>query len=372
MEYKEAPGLTQIERRLHFAGITWLDKKKFLERIELGIAVNPHSNDDNGDMIFIGKSIPKVSTQRRYWDGNIGNLQILGTVAKNVTGHWQLNLPYNSGVIEEADNFLVLLIEDQNSFTWVKTSNDVIPKYALRGAIDEQTLEYFYIGRTIPATLPDRENNKVSYYRNGLHEFNESIPALFGKVHTGHKCLYAAHNSFELIFKTYEILCLKASPAPLKILCRSLIRLLADDSNEKIQNINTNLSGSKYLPKQLVEYVKYPSFLAVGEYMLKGEKIVRDDGRFELVIESNGCLVIRSLILDEANKTKPELDNLNLVQVKRNVEFGVESIWLTRFQIVFDKAIFNKLTIYHNFINQSPEYKLYIQKTETPTLMISK
>ena len=132
------------------------------------------------------------------------------------------------------------------------------------------------------------------------------------------------------------------------------------------------MSGLKYLPKQLIEYVKYPSFLAVGEYMLEGEKIVREDGRFELVIENNGCLVIRSLILDEASKTKSELDSLNLVQVKRNVEYGVDSIWLTRFQIVFDKRTFNKLTIYHNFINQSPEYKLYIQKTDTPTLMISK
>ena len=91
-----------------------------------------------------------------------------------------------------------------------------------------------------------------------------------------------AFNELELKFKEYEVLCMKPSPASLKILCRSHIRNLTRKSNENIELINKN-NSQLCLPNALINYLKYPTFITSDEYMFSDEKIVSRDGKFELV-----------------------------------------------------------------------------------------
>jgi len=211
---------------------------------------------------------------------------------------------------------------------------NLIPKYALRGAIDEFTNEYFHVGRSIPddteIICSYCDVGRWGYYNSDITRFNETIPHLFGKVHVSHKCLYAPFNKLELIFSDYEIL--------------------------------------------LISFIKYPSYLASGEYMLKNEKIVREDGQFELVILNNGNLVIRSLItVNDQEKSKKELLELKDTQVERIIKTNVNSIWLHRFQIVFFLVQNNnqkRVWIYNTLSNESPEYSLMIGDAYIPDLKV--
>ncbi len=150
MEYKEAPCILHAERRINFSSLVWLDKRKFEEYLKQNKEIYPNIKDEiENNYIYIGKTIPKSYLSINNWEQNKENLQILGTVFKNNKGNWQLNVPYNCEVSEIYDNFLVLNIEDKESFCWIKTSKAKIPRFALRAAIDEQTNEYLYIGTWI-------------------------------------------------------------------------------------------------------------------------------------------------------------------------------------------------------------------------------
>ena len=106
-----------------------------------------------------------------------------------------------------------------------------------------------------------------------------------GSVSYNHGLFAPLNDEFrhlELRFRNFKILCLRPSPAPLKVLCRSVIRLLTNHSNEKITQINQS-TGELFIPGDLIKYLRYPSNLRVCDYMLKGEKIVREDQKYELV-----------------------------------------------------------------------------------------
>ena len=336
MEYKEAPGISGASRNLIFPVIKWLSKSKFEEYLSLKYAIHPYINtvDD----------INEDSPSNRVYTGK---LDVIGSVLKDLNGEWQLRVPHGSAVTEFKRDFLVLCIQDPQSFQWVRSKNKQIPKYALRGANDEFTNEYFYIGKTI------REAHiQPKYYRGTWVVLNEETPLLFGKVHTGHECLYVAHNGLELAFNEYDVLCMKPSPASLKILCRLRVRAMAHHSNRNIGLINQNRLT---MPESLVNFLKYPAFISVGEYMLRGEKI--SDGKSEILIENNGDLVCKSIV-DETNRD-------SLEHVKRIIHSGVHSVWLHRFQVVF--CLTNgRIYIAHSFVNQSPEYKFSINYDVMP------
>ena len=214
------------------------------------------------------------------------------------------------------------------------------------------------------------------YYLNSFIDMIqfEEIPHLFGKVHVNHKCLYAPFNKLELIFSEYEILCLKPTPNKLSILCRELIRSLTKNSNKNIELINKNSNGLIYVPESLISFIKYPSYLASGEYMLKNEKVVREDGQFELVILNDGSLVIRSLVnVNVKNLSKERLLELRDTQIQRIIKTNVNSIWLHRFQIVFFVIQPNnqkRVSIYNTLSNESPEYSLMIDDANIPDLKV--
>jgi hypothetical protein len=201
---------------------------------------------------------------------------------------------------------------------------------------------------------------KGEHYENNKWVEYQHMPPAFGKVHISHKCLYAPINNLEIRFTNYHILTLKPSPSSLKHLCRILIRNLMNHSNENIKKINKNKSGRLYLPVALINFLKYPSYLSVGEFMIKGEKIVREDGNFEMLIEDNNNLVIKSIIHDISEQD---------TQIKRIINSNVHSIWLQRFQIVIYKNDWS-VFIVKNFLNTSPEYKLKIDNSEKPDIFV--
>lgn len=138
------------------------------------------------------------------------------------------------------------------------TYKNLIPKNALRGCIDWQSKEYFYIGRTRPQDI----NNKPEYLSEGIWtKFNETIPNRIGKVHMGDKCMYLGFNNLELKFRSFDVLCLRPSPAPLSVYVRSFLRHYLTNSNERISKLNANTIR---LPEHLIQFVKYPSQLSSG------------------------------------------------------------------------------------------------------------
>lgn len=122
MEYKENAAVEHAERRLLFNQIGWLNKKKFEEYLTRGIEIQPYLNTieestNVSNRIFVGKSIPSS-------EDNPTNLEIIGTVFKKFeTGEWVLNVSHASGVHQIKSDFLVLNIQDADTFYWVKTSS---------------------------------------------------------------------------------------------------------------------------------------------------------------------------------------------------------------------------------------------------------
>ena len=380
--YREAPSVFGAKRSLVFSTLNWITKSKFIELIELqkkhdqnDYKIYPYLDLIEGEhridsQIFIGKSIPGygegVKAHPYYSDGE-NNLEIIGTVAKNfVSNDWTLSVPHGSAVHVIKENFLVLHIQDPESFYWEKTKKNHLPINSLRAAVDELTNEYFSVGRS---RYFDPEAKQPQFYNGGWNNFNETVPPVFGKVHRGHACFYAPVNNLELGFDEFDILCLKPSPSPLKILTRSVIRRLLNHSNIRINEINQNVSCKRYLPSSMINFLKYPSYLSVGEYMLQDEKIVDETGKYEVFFERND-LICKSLITEEEKKTlsKDELDELQVQQFKRIIASNVNSIWLHRFKIIFHGLYSQNrdhIEVFKSFDHIYREYRLFIKKDDT-------
>ena len=272
MPYREAPNVKSIQRKYFFPELFWLDPKYFKE-IESKNEIKPSIIGSDGNKMYIGKTVPDNSD----YNNPMSMHEIIGTVVKDLDGNLCLRVPYGSRVHTLTDNFVVLSIQDENSYHWIKESNGSIPAYALRGSLDNSVNEFLYIGRTI------LKNDLKGKYFGGYHmdEFNEQITQSIGKVHSSHQCLYVPIGNNEVALREYEVLCLKPSPASLKVLSRLVVRnKIGQDVNnmkEKFQN---------RLPLSIIKYLEYPTSLSYGEYMLKGEKLLSECGNFELFINN--------------------------------------------------------------------------------------
>ena len=213
------------------------------------------------------------------------------------------------GIYEITNEFLVLSIKNPNAYGWVETEFDQVPKYAFRAAIDEQLLEFVYIGCTIS------ESCNGYYYVDGWQEVNHEPPATVGRYRLNDKALHVVINGFEVKYLKFKIFCLKPSPASLKELCRIAIR-----NYTKCTNVNIKLLND-YVPAILINYLKYPSYLSIGDYLLKGEKLISDDDKFELYIDHDNYLVCKNSIT-----------NSRLILYNHNF---VDTIWLQQMQTIF-------------------------------------
>lgn len=126
MEFIESATVNNAERRLLFTQIRWLNKKKFEECLQSENLVQPYldtsSVTDEADSVdslghsrvYIGKSIPDT-------EDNIHSVEDLGTVIRDYETHeWVLQVPHGNNVILLRTDFLVLTIENSNTFCWIK------------------------------------------------------------------------------------------------------------------------------------------------------------------------------------------------------------------------------------------------------------
>ena len=383
LEYAEFPGVEEgVDRKLVFTEVKWLRKVKFEKMINDSIAngkdcdIYPCLNQESRVEYrqFIGKTIPKMppvseNSNNNNNDENNNNmitnhspheyLEVIGSVyLPRNSNKWKLIITHDNQVFEIDDDFLVLYINDPNSFFWnsnieeqsnseytFRFNNKNIPRYAFRAAVDKIDCKYSYIGRTLVENefyLGEPMPSRPKFYMNGWFYFSDNIPQTFGKINRSYKLLFAAHKNMELGFDQFETLCLKASPAPLKILCRSALRKYLNFSQQKIKSIN---DATHHIPKHLIDYLKFPSSLKAGEFMLKDEKLVKEEDDYELFIDQTGNLVCKSLT---TNKEKL-------------IAYNVDTIWLHRFQTVFYNHVNSTAFTAHSIYENLASYKFLIQ-----------
>jgi hypothetical protein len=380
-----------------FPKINWLTKAKFEQALDdlkqkkatriiqpylLNIADDTaqHKNflklHEVDKRIYIGKTIPKsgnilTNHNHNQQEGNhqnqilpFENTETIGNVYKSdektAGGKWCMKVTHNGYVFEVTDEFLVLCIDDPDSFYWssnvdAATNNSTnqgsgaemmhyfqfnikeIPMFALRASVDKERCEYNYIGRTVEDEASRCKRPK--FFSNGWYHIGDQVPQMFGKVKKSYKLLFAPTKTMELGFDQFETLCLKASPASLQELCRSAIRSNLNYSQKKIKS----LKARRLVPKSLVNFLKYPSFLTVGEYLLKTEKLVSDDDRIEISLDrTTGNLIIKRHLLDEHINTSNSDNNSDVCECEESnfstqkvIAYNVDAVWLHRFHTVF-------------------------------------
>lgn len=189
-------------------------------------------------------------------------------------------------------------------------------------------------------SLEELQNStkRPKYYSNGWYNFDEHIPQIYGKINKTYKLMFIPLKSLEVGLDQFETLCLKVSPAPLKILCRTAVRSYVNYSQKNIKSINS--VEHQLIPESLIDFLKYPAYLAVGEYMLSNEKLVGEDDRFELAFDSTGNLVCRAL----HEECTGQQHTHNLSQIERQklesvVHRNIDLIWIHRLKAVFSSRL---------------------------------
>lgn len=136
MEYLEAPSIQSVSRRHQYAPIRWLSKARFeelVDRPDSRESLKPYLDDPDraSARIYIGKTIQShtsegISHGYDYLADQKNpprmNLEIIGSVVRNfMSGLWELHVSHASGHHVIKQDFLVLCIEDENTFEWVAT-----------------------------------------------------------------------------------------------------------------------------------------------------------------------------------------------------------------------------------------------------------
>ena len=280
----ESPVVENFQRNLIFPSITWLHKNEFKKICNHELYPSCKINDILNEKILIGKNLPYLTNDTK----NV----FIGYV--NFESNDQLKIATNEKKVIIENDYHILSIADPDSFQWKETKKDLIPNYAFRSCLNYNLFEYFYIGRT----LGDNKYVGNVCRSDGLlyvcDEFNEA-------------------KSFE----NYEILCLKPSPTSLKQQCCIFLRHFMYKAGFKVS------SFENYLPKPLINYLNYPSYLSNGDCLLKNEKLVSENGLHELKLNDNFMLEYYS-VSEEA----PQSSVLYLF---------VEAIWVNKYFTVINR-----------------------------------
>jgi hypothetical protein len=286
MIYTENPSVTQFERRFEFGDIQWIHSDDF-GTIESSREIGPSLHTLDGSKVYVGKLIP-----REKLTYGLSSAELIGYVTKNYhTREWELIVTYSSTAIVYNKNFLVLSIQDPNSYEWDKASGQDLPKFAFRAAADMTINEFLFVGRTIA----DDPKPGRYYSQHSWHPFERSVEALFGKVHSSHRCLYTSPDKeTEISYENYEVLCMKPSPTSLRNLCRLAIRKKLEYDDERISRLQL------LIPQFLLDFLKNVKYLNCNDCLLSGEKIVTECGKFELFINEHRTIVCRN---NQTNET---------------------------------------------------------------------
>lgn len=417
MEFREFPSVEGgVDRRLVFSEIKWINRDKFTQTIGNGVEIHPCLNEDEPCLtrrVYVGKSIPKRPPSAEDQTGAVQfpsyfqYLEIIGNVyciRETVDGlsrdRWILKITYNGHAFEIEDDFLVLQIEDRNSYFWSSNldsnvlnnnffvfCNKDVPKYALRAAFDKHEHKYNYVGRllteeSIQSALGLNNLNtkfnlrkRPKFYSNAWIGFDDDLKQSFGKINRSYRLLFVAYKNIEIGCDCFETLCMKASPAPLKMLCRSAIRAYVNYSQKNIKSINDARRHSRpMIPNSLIDFLKYPSYLKVGEFMLKDEKLVREDDTFEVFIDSTtGNLMCRALNSNDnrlcelvaGQPNEPTIQQTDTGESENVIAHNIDNIWLHRFHAIFYNHMNSRAIKTHSIYDGDLKYKFIIEWDQT-------
>lgn len=290
IEYPRVDG--QYNRNIVFPSLHWISKKKFEEEITINdnLEIHPCLNEDKPFIkrIFLGKLIPNPDTSILLNSEGQLNSELIGSVYYSEEKIWKLKITFFGQTYEIREHFLILNIEDRNAYFW--KANDAfqtvhLPLFALKVSFDSSDSYYQYAGRRLKQS--DSSRDSIIFYSNAWLKIENQNELNFGKIKTNLRLLMVPYENMEIGHSSYEVLCLKASPSSLKVLCRSAIRKYLNHSQKKIKSLNYPSEKKYYIPDILVDYLKYPSFLKIGDCFLKEEKLVDENDEYELSIDQN-------------------------------------------------------------------------------------
>lgn len=163
---------------------------------------------------------------------------------------WILRITHNGHSHDIEDEFLVLYIEDPNSYFWssshdsnifqehvVTFPKETVPSFALRAAYNSVDQKYNYIGRIVTSgSHSNTEQTQQSlsqrpkFYANAWVYFDDGgggqneLKSIFGRIGRSQRLIFVSYRNLEVGMDHFETLCVRPSPVSLKTLCRSVVR----------------------------------------------------------------------------------------------------------------------------------------------------
>lgn len=211
----------------------------------------------------------------------------------------------------------------------------------------------------------DRVQDELAYI--GRVRGRAKTPDHYGQVQLKDREFNGVVNETEFTTHEYDVLCLRPTPSKLSVQCREVIRQVCQRNNERIEKL------TPHLPQTLVNFVKYPSFVSVGEGLIRGEKLVSYDQAFELEFKLNSGLAYRPLrtgheLIDAARPVYDHIKKFKCCYYSyfedkspfRNVIFtypAVEAIWLLSNKILAHTSD-GKTRVTYNYAHEHPKYVL--------------
>jgi hypothetical protein len=296
--YEENPNVENgFHRRITFPKINWISLSHFLHLIDqnpfnLYPCLTDKPDCSRHRLTFVGKSLPQKTV---HSNPNIELSELIGSVFYD-NDAWKLRVTFNGIEFIIEEDFLILSIPNLNAFEWRANKTEQmgyflndskIPKYAFKAALHKFDTKYSYIGRSFV------DEGRPKFYANSWLLFDDQKTSSYGRINETYNMLFTAWHGIEIGHDRFEVLCLKPSPASLKTLSQLKIRESIDFSQAKIQSLNN--SDTKLLPDTLINFLEYPSSLKSGQILLNNEKLVANNGLYELCINKENNLICRCM-----------------------------------------------------------------------------
>ena len=263
-----------------FHQIAWISIGDFvkLDKTKNVQASYPHGVTDDGELAFIGKTRSILSSSNRITDQ-------VGTVKRSTR---KMEICHQNKVFD-IQLFLVLGFEDMKNVFWKPIHANKFPMFALKLGVDAIRQAIVYVGRCFDQNL----------------------------IYVGHLTgssggLVVPLDRKQQTFTNFQVLCMKASPASLRHLCRVRIRLQLNNENIKADQLE------HFFDKNLIKYIKFKSYLKWNEQLHAGECLISKNGVYKLSLERDGRLLYYF---------NEERDYLFLYE-------NVESLWLSDLKLM--------------------------------------
>jgi hypothetical protein len=299
------------ESNLNFESTVWMRENQFkkLNAKQKLLAHCPTGCNEQNELSFVGKTRSLLKSINQMTDK-------IGVVNKSTS---KLKI-FHSNKTYQMDSFVLLNFNQANCFKWSLFRDDCkspnqIPKYALKIGFDTVSQCVLYAARS---TL----NSNQKFQLLGYLAPSQSD-----------KQLKAINQKDQLVqFKTFEVLCLKPSPASLKHLCRLKLREELKNKNENVEKLGQELK----LKQRFINYIKHSWFLNCDDQLNRGDCLISKNNKYKLALELDGRLL---LYINEQE------DYLYLYE-------NVESLWFNELKPVVCFTDFTSIS----FLNQQQSF----------------